>query len=310
MKRVVLLALLVFYGVHLHAQSDSVAPQKIISGGYCEVRLIDESVYGGFYRGQNDSLIFLQTNAGVLIQIPKQAVRNMEFVRRKVSDTAATFVVSEPKTGHRYYVLCSAAMPFKKESVFISSSYLLFYNINYAFSRYFAMGISTSIIGAPMALQVKTNFELGQHMYAGFEAAAGSMLYQNPKTYAYGGVAKLTFGNVRKHYTFFAGFADLAYWVASRRGRGGRSAINANYYQRYNSPFAGVAAALPMSGRFSFAAEAFAFPNISIYTGSFALRTVARRNSSLVFGFQILGNTHTTVNKAFVLPYFGFSARF
>ncbi|HXB41076.1 MAG TPA: hypothetical protein VNZ49_11080 [Bacteroidia bacterium] len=278
----------------------------------CEIKLTDGSSYKGYIERQTDSLIFLKGSSGVMMQIPKKNVSEIDFIKENGPRDSVNFThLHVPlSVGKRYYVTGSNAFLLKKKEIFISSSYLLFYNINYSFNQHFALGISTSAIGAPIGIKVKANYEIGHKLYLGMEGVAGGMMYLNPQTYGTGGVLKLTFGDENKNYTFFAGYADLELWIPSRRGSRRRPPVVANYYQRYSTPFAGVAAALPLTQKACFTAEAFAFPSVAVYTGSAAIRTIAWKKMSFVFGIQIIGNASVNVNKAFTLPYVGFSACF
>lgn len=267
----------------------------------------DGSVYKGTIWQHTDSLLFLHAADGVVIQIPKSKVSSIEPASGPEPDSLA----SKPHAvGRKYYVLSSNALPFRAGETYGSSSYLVFFHVNYAFNTHFSLGLSSTLIGAPVALQAKVHYVLGPRMHIGGELAAGTMMYLNPKTYGNAATIKLTFGTTRRNYTFFGGYADLQYWVR-RRGRIGSAIYNpGSYYIRYFSPFAGAAVALPMSARLNFTGEGFAFPGTGIYTAAAALRTVGRQRTSFVFGIQIIGNTNTSVNRAFTFPYGGLSIGF
>ncbi len=278
----------------------------------CEIKLTDGSAYKGYIERQTDSIIYLKGSSGVLIQIPKKKVAEIDFIKEKgqLDSINYTHLHSRYSVGRKYYVTTSNAFLFKKKEIYLSSSYLLLYQINYAFSHHFSLGISTSIIGAPLGIKAKSSFEIGHKLFLGLEGVAGSMMYLGPKSYGTGGVLKITWGDENKNYTFFAGYMDAEYWVASRRGRRGRPPIHADYYLRYSSLFGGMAASFPISQRTSFTAEAFAFPSVAIYTASAAIRTMGWQKLSFVFGIQMIGNASLNVNRAFTLPYVGFSAGF
>lgn len=291
------------------SQEDSLAKTLHLAKS-CEIRMYDGSSYKGTIEKQNDSLVWLKATSGVLIQIPKKHIASIDPANesRKKDSLNPAKSKSDLSIGRRYYVTTSNAMLFRQKEVYLSSSYLVLYNINYAFDEHFSLGISSTVIGAPLGLHVKANFALGPNLYIGAEGVAGGAMYLSPKTYGLGGAMKLTFGDVRRNYTFFGGYADLNIWMKG----GGRfyQYRNPSYYLRLGSPFAGVAAFLPMSHRFSFVAEAFAFPGVAIYTGSAAIRTMGWQKLSFVFGIQVIGNMSANVNRAFTLPYFGFSMGF
>lgn len=307
-RLILLFTFLILPGIFF-SQEDSLAkiphPPKV-----CEIRMADGSLYKGMIEKQNDSLVWLKAPGGVLIQIPKKQITSIDPGKenRKNDSLSSAKSKSEFYIGRRYYTTTSNAMLFRPKEVYLSSSYLIFYNINYAFDQHFSLGVSSSAIGAPLGIHIKGNFALGPNLYIGAEGVAGSAMYLSPKTYGLGGVMKLTFGSARRNYNFFGGYADLNIWMKG----GGRfyQYRNPSYYLRLGSPFAGVAAFLPMSHRSGFVAEAFAFPAVSVYTGSAAIRTLGWQKLSFVFGIQVIGNLSTHVNRAFTLPYFGFSMGF
>jgi len=307
--RSILVFVLMLLSNTFYSQEDTLA--KIIhKPKNCEIRMADGSSYKGTIEKQNDSLVWLKATSGVLIQIPKKQIASIDPVNesRKKDSLNPAKSKSDFYIGRRYYVTTSNAMLFRQKEVYLSSSYLVFYNLNYAFDQHFSLGISSSVIGAPLGMHVKANFALGPNLYLGVEGVAGSAMYLSPKTYGLGGVVKLTFGDTRRNYTFFGGYADLNIWMkGSGRFYQYRSP---SYYLRLGSPFAGVAVFLPMSHRSSFVAEAFAFPAVTIYTCSAAIRTLGWQKLSFVFGIQVIGNMSTNVNRAFTLPYFGFSMGF
>jgi len=308
LSRVITIFFALAFSVNLlNAQQDTTAVLR--KPKPCEIKLADGTSYKGIIEKKHDSLIFLRASSGVLILVPKKQVAEIDLIKGNRKKDTIAVGAERPSIGKRYYVTASNALLFRKKEVFASSSYLALLNINYAFNTHFSLGLSTTVIGAPLGIHAKANFELGNNFYLGVEGAAGSMMYLNPQTYASGGVVKLTFGDEAKNYTVFMGYATLDYWVKGR-GRSRWGPATPGYYLRFRSPFAGVAASLPMNQRLQFVGEAFAFPSISIYTASVALRTVRRQKLSFVFGIQVIGNTSANVNKAFSLPYFGISAGF
>ena len=307
MKRACLLIFFVTLFAGVFAQSDSLRATRKFPK--CEVKLRDGTNYKGYLRLQNDSVLVLDAGSGVIIRVPKKAVSELDIADDHVHDSTGIAINSPLTLGHRYYVLTSAAFPFRKRETFASASYLVFFNFNHAFNRHFSLGISSSVIGAPMGIHGKANFEASHKVHVGFEAVAGGMMYLNPKTSGYGGVGKLTLGEEHRHFTVFAGYLNVHSWVVPR-SRGRRPPRGSGHYVDYNTWFAGASAFLPLSASLSFVSEAFAFPSVSVYTASAAIRTVRRQRFSFVFGIQLIANTTTAVNRAFAFPYLGFSAGF
>jgi hypothetical protein len=201
----------------------------------------------------------------------------------------------------------------KKGEVYGSSSYFLFYNINYAFNQHFSLGVSSSPLAAPILLHAKLNFEVAKKLYLGIDAIGGSGSWMSAKTYGGGGLLKLTYGEVKKNFTFFGGYGDVDYYTQGRR-RGGRRGGFRNgtpaHYTDYNSAIIGAAFTHPISHKLSFVAEAFAAPQVKVYTISPAIRTTLRPNLSWVLGIEAFLNTTSNVTIPFIgVPYVGFSFR-
>ncbi len=296
----------------LFSQTDT-SFKKIPASRLCEIKMHDGTLYKGHIEKQ-DSLIYLKSSSGVLVIIPKRQVTSIDVIKGHSSlDTNGSLQIHVPGIAHYYYTTTSNAFLFKKGEIYGSTSYLFLGNINYAFNRNFSLGVSTSIIGVPMGLHPKANFEIGHKLYAGFEGIAGSLMYVNPKTYGLGGVGKLTFGDENRNYTFYVGYFDAEYWVLPRK-RGGRrgtpvTLVPGNYYVSLNSGFLGAAISAKLSARTFFTADIFAFPYVSVYTASIGLRTNAKQKMSWIWGFQFIKNMNPAVNRVFTIPYFGFSYR-
>lgn len=295
------------------AQNDSLEKQtKVIVTS--EVHMNDHSVYRGQIERQSDSLIYLRSTAGVLVMIPKKNVMHIDLIRGYVStDSIKSSEVHPPGIYNYYYTTTTNAFLFRKGEVYGSNSYLAFFSVNYAFTRHFSLGVTSSIVGVPMGIHAKANWELSHKLYIGMEAVAGSLLYLNPKTQGGGVVGKITAGDERRNFTFYAGYFDAEYWkkAVNRPGRGRRPALHVpgNYYISFVSPFAGVAFSGRINQNKHFVADFFAFPGISVYTTSIGLRSCVKQKISWVFGFQFVTNKYPSINQTFTLPYFGFSYR-
>ncbi|HWY38040.1 MAG TPA: hypothetical protein VNY73_05745, partial [Bacteroidia bacterium] len=128
-------------GTELFAQTDSLAkPTKPLP--LCEVKMLDGTHYKGCIEKQNDSLIHLRGSSGVLILIPKKKVANIDFFNGHLSDdtTGARRILTHSIASY-YYTTTSNAFLFNKGEVYGSSSYLVFHNVNYAFTRHFSLGL-------------------------------------------------------------------------------------------------------------------------------------------------------------------------
>ena len=82
----------------------------------------------------------------------------------------------------------------------------------------------------------------------------GSGSWIDPKTYGGGGIVKLTYGEVKTNYTFFAGYGDVEDYVMPHRGRGRRRGAGPgrggpSYYKEYNSIIAGAAMSMTLTAR-------------------------------------------------------------
>jgi len=301
----------VFQTTKSFSQSDSIVkPAK--TPKLCGITMRDGSLYKGHIEKQTDSLIYLKSSVGVLVLIPKHYVSNIDFITGHTShDTIGGMHIHTPGIAQNYYVTSSNAFLLEKGKIFGSSNYLAFYNINYALSKNFSMGVSSLVIGAPSGFHVKGNFEVAHKVYFGLEGMVGSLFYLSTRpSYGVGGTAKLTYGDEKRNYTFFGGYAQTEYYTRQGGGRrrGGRP-VTYNYHD-ITSLFAGAAISLQMTDRTCFVGEIFTFPAVSVCTLSAAIRTTSKQKISWVWGLQAIGNFSANTTQAFLpLPYFGFSFR-
>ena len=302
--------------ITLAAQEDSISPIKHPEKKplLCEIKMHDGSFYKGYIEKQSDTLIYLKSSAGVLVLVPKKQISSIDFISgHTTQDSIGNLTIHIPNISNHYYVASSNAFLMKKGEVYGSSSYFVFYNLNYAFNQHFSLGVSTSPLAAPIMLHAKLNFEIARKLYLGIEGIGGSGSWISSKSYGGGGIAKLTYGDVMKNVTISGGYGNVDYYVMARRrqrrgggGFGGRKA----HYTDYNSAIIGAAFAYPISHKLSFVGEAFAAPQIGIYTLSPAIRTIIKPNISWVIGLEGFLNTTSGVSTPLIaLPYIGFSFR-
>jgi len=298
-----------------HAQEDSISPVKPLAKKpvLCEIKMNDGSSYKGYIEKQSDTLIYLKSSAGVLVQVPKKQVAGIDFINgHTTQDSTGNLTIHTPNISNYYYVASSNALLMKKGEVYGSTSYFVFYNLNYAFNQHFSLGVSATPLAAPIMLHAKLNFEIARKFYLGVEGVGGSGSWISPKSYGGGGLVKLSYGDVKKNFTISGGYGNVDYYVMSRRRprRGGGGFGRAAHYTDYNSAIIGAAFACPVSHKLSFVAEAFAAPQIGIYTLSPALRTVIKTNISWVFGLEGFLNTTNGVSTPLIaIPYIGLSFR-
>ncbi|MGZ3864245.1 MAG: hypothetical protein ACXVPN_13705 [Bacteroidia bacterium] len=313
MQRILFFALVICAHCGLLAQNDSIGKIKN-NNRLCEIKLLDGSAYKGRIETQTDSVILLKSSGDVTIQIPKRNVSTVEVISgHAIADSTAGLNIHHTPVGANYYTTTSNAFLFNKGEISGSNSYFVFGSVHYALTRNFAVGVASSIIGVPMGLHLKANFEVGHKLYIGAEGVAASLMYFGPKTYGEGGTLKLTYGDEYRHFTLYGGYFDVQYFVqpVRRAARKGRPAIykKGNYYIDVASPFAGIAYAARISPRTNFVCDFFAFPSVFIYTSSFGIRGVSRQRISWTGGFQFIINQFPTIKTVYTAPYFGFSYR-
>lgn len=314
-----------------NAQNDTLVPApKIVEKKpiLCKINMQDGSVYFGFIEKQTDSLLYVKSGSGVLIHVPKKQVASINFLDGHVTtDSTGNLTIHIPSISHKYYVFSSNAFLFKAKEVYGSSVDFAFYNINYSITRNVSLGVSTSVVFAPIFLQLKTNFEIAHKLFLGFDGTYGTGSWASPKSYGGGALAKITYGDNKFNFTVSGGYGDIDYYVQARPGRrGGRSGVS--HYENLNSAIVGAAFSYGISKKFYFVTEFVAAPNIyiagvtnprsstqlGIYSLSPAIRTNLKHNISWVIGANGFVTSATnrlgTTTTVFALPYVGFSFKF
>jgi len=318
------------------AQNDSILPKITTRRAVvCEIKMRDGSSYTGYIQQQTDSIIYLKNATGVEMQIPKHNVKDVFYVKsHPIGDTAGAITPYPPIIADKYYVAASNAFLFKPKEYYGSSNDFLFYNFNHAFNEHFCLGISSSILLAPILLHFKANFQITHKLYLGIDGMGGSGSWLTYKSYGGGGLVKLTYGEFKKNFTVFAGYGDANYYGIDIPGGGGRGRRRpggggyssgggggyrhgggrrrGNFDHIYNSVIAGAAVSLPISKKLYFVGEVFAFPEIGAYSVCPAIRTVGKKNISWVFGIEAtyqanIGSNEFGVFRQPLLPYIGFS---
>lgn len=331
MRKIIALLITSIYSLlpnNSFAQNDSIVAKPTPKAMLCEIKMHDGSLYKGFIEKQNDSLLFLKSSAGVLIHVPKKQINSIDFINgHSTKDSTGNMLIHIPNIAYNYYVVSSNAFLLKKGEVYGSSNGFIFNNnINYAINQNFSLGISASVLAAPISLHAKANFEVSRKLYIGFDGLFGSGSWLNSKAFGGGGIMKLTYGDVKDNFTVSAGYGDIDYYVKAQRRRKGGGFRRSAYYDNIYSAMVGAAMSYAISSKIHFVAEIMAIPNvvdyntsnyntqqIGIYTFSPAIRTAIKQNISWVFGidgvFYTSSNKGTTNNTAFAIPYIGFSFR-
>ena len=300
-----------------------------------EIKMQDGTSYTGYIQHQTDSVIYLKSHSGIILQIPKHSVQNIHhIIPHSLHDTIGGIPVYNPVAANKYYVAGSNAFLFKPREVYGNSSYFLLYSIHYAFNQHVSLGLLSSPLLIPAALRLKVNFEVAPKLYLGVDGLFGSGSWLSSKSYGWGGLVKLTYGELKKNFTVFAGYGNINYTGISLpfrgggmgRRRGGSSANNGGSYgsriigvkglrgglikpEDYNTIIVGAATAIPIFKKISFVAEAYAFPQLSSYSILPGFRTTGKRNISWVLSFEGTFNvgTYTSFSPFF---YVGFSYKF
>ena len=306
----------------LFSQADSLS-KPVKNPKLCEIKMMDGTSYKGHIDGQTDSLIYLKSSAGVIVIIPKHNVASIDFLNGHVThDTTGTkkgMTIHTAGIANRYYTTTSNAFLFNKGEIYGSNSYFVFGNINYAFSRNFSFGVSSSVIAAPMGAILRGNFELSHKLYLGIEGKISSLTYINQKTYATTGTLKLTYGDEHRNFTFYGGYFDAEDWIVPKRRRrraGPTTTTPGNFYLVYTSAYAGVSFSSRLSEKVHFVADASYYPGVEGLIASIGLRSSAKQKISWIGGFQYtkatlpMGNGPLAIiNNGIILPYVGFSYR-
>jgi hypothetical protein len=321
-RKIILLVLFFAFSqtAQLFSQQDSIV-KPIKKSILCEVKMHDHTSYKGHIESQTDSLIYLKGTAGVLVIIPKHNVSSIDFLSGRVihdtTDGKKGMQIHTLGIGSRYYTTNSNAFLFNKGEIYGSDSYFGLGNVNYAFSRNFSLGATGSVIGSPLGINTKANFEMSPKLFLGIEAKATSLTYINQKTYATVGFLKLTYGDENFNLTVYGGFFDVEDWVVPQRRRKGRPARPGNYYMILTSGYAGVAFSSRLSKNAHFVADISVYPGVEGYLASVGVRSTRKQNISWIGGFQYVRATLPALNpvlivldRGLILPYLGFSYRF
>lgn len=257
---------------------------------------------------------------GVLVHIPKKQVSAIQAISIKNQRDSLHFVSNHSQsTAPNYYTTSRNAFLFNPGGVYGSSNDLLFYTVNYAFTKNISVGLSSTPILLPAALNLRGNFQIGHEFYLGLTAIAGDLTYFDSKTYLLSGIITLTYGNERRNFSFFGGYGNFNNWILPRRNRRTGITTTGNYYVSRNSSFAGAAflSIFPKLKGVYVTAEGMVYPEVNLLTASAAIRFNRHARISWDFGLQHFHNMNFVNGWSpfahwdyFTIPYLGFAFSF
>lgn len=255
----------------------------------------DGGVFIGYIEEMNDREVTIVTKDKGRVIIPKYAIKTIETI------TEDNYISGEHVRKNRFankYFLANSALPINKGELSVSTIYYAAVSIDYGVTDKFSIGLSTTLYGMPLTLNLKTSYKIGKQLYLGPELHLG-WLWAIPNSFFSYGAMKLTRGTSNNNFTFSGG-----YLITNINDN---FSSNNNYYSQYY--FINGSLMKRLNPRLALIAEAWGFGNINnkMFPGAVAvlgLKTMKKERSSWTFSFVtfIFQDKGVSSTRTFVIP--------
>ncbi|MCD6066746.1 MAG: hypothetical protein K0S33_1572 [Bacteroidetes bacterium] len=276
----------------------------------------DGTEYIGEVVGDNDREVLIMTKTMGKLYIPKYSIKTIELLE---SDNFANGQYIDENNHRNYYIAATNALPFKKGEMRMSMYYFGGFSGTYSLNENVALGLHTTIIGAPMAISLKTSFLLSDKSYIGTDIHVGSLTYLQRSSYVGSIAAKYTSGNEKTNFSLMGGigFASILQYKYIQTGPYGGT--QQSYHENDNSYFFNASFFHRLTKNAGFAAEGWVVPKAKFGLLGIGIRTFRKKDMSWVFGFYNLiyqsnqpyysngyyNQSSSPVTSFIPIPYFG-----
>jgi hypothetical protein len=277
----------------------------------------DGTEYVGEIVGDNDREVLILTKTMGKLYIPKYSIKKIELLEKNNFENGE-FI---DENNHRnYYMTATNALPFKKGEMRMTMYYIFGFSGNYSINENVSLGLHSTIIGAPMAVSLKTSFLVSDNNYVGTDVYLGSLTYIKKSSYIGSIAVKYTKGDERTNLTLMGGigFASILqyHYVPS----GYYSGSSQPFHENDNTYFVNASFFHRMTKKAGFAAEGWIVPKSRFGLVGLGFRTFRKKDVSWTFGFYNLiyqskqpyytngysyGQSSTPVTSFVPIPYFG-----
>lgn len=264
----------------------------------------DEINYTGFIRQETKSTVTIEQ----FRSRENEVLNKSEILAyKKVSDSQAydDIILGEFEF-KRNYLFASSSFLFNESEIYGSNQYLIFDNLDYAFSENVAVS-SSAFLFFPLSFGIKTAFEVRDNFFLGSHVFVVGDIYGfndniNP-IWGWGAFFKATIGSSNRNASINAG------WLG----------INALLFNPVATrtfdkiPFVSFAAAKRYSPRIAVSGETYFMPLHQMATAGLSVKLVALENLCIGLGGIYIFNpyalqTNTTDNL--LLPFLGIERTF
>lgn len=225
MKIIISLLVFILFSNFSYSQQDS----TVVIDTKESVDVVDKNMYrvvkmdGGENIGKILSRdareILLLTNDNRQIYIPQHVIKEIILINDSEYNSQGEFV-GEDKFATRYFISTNG-LPIKKGEHYIAGNPLMG-EVQFGLDENFGVGVMTSIVGAPIIVNIKVSFELGPKAQLAVGGLLGTGSWISPNSGGALPFASLSFGNRSHNLAFSGGYG--AVW--SYGDTGGRAIIS------------------------------------------------------------------------------------
>jgi len=264
----------------------------------------DEMIYTGFVRQETKSTVTVEDFKSKQYDVIRKAEIH---TYKKVSDSQAyDDIMLGEFDFKRTYLFASSCFLFNESQIYGSNQYLLFDNLDYAFSENVAVS-SSAFLFFPLSFGIKTAFAVKDNFYLGSHAFLVGDLYGLTDNYqpiwGWGAFFKATMGSSNRHISLNAGWLGVNTLLFNP--------LPGRTFDKI--PFVSFGAAKRFSTRIAVSGETYFMPLHNMATAGAALKFVALENLCIGLGGIYLFNPElfrTSSSSNFLIPFIGIERTF
>lgn len=196
----------------------------------------------------------------------------------------------------------STAFPIPKKTIFIRTTSFCFASAHVGLSKSLGLSYFTSLVGVPMAVNVRYSLKINNHLFIAPEAGILSASWVAPKLWLWSGGIRTTQGNSQKNITIGIGYFQI---------NGLNLPKNILSKDNYKSSYINFGIQQRISKKISILAEAWYFASSNFITVGIYSRHHKKPSTSWSFGSSLLCFKDLDKKNNFIpIPMLQWSTRF
>lgn len=166
----------------------------------------DSVEFIGNIESENEFEINLRLRSRELITVNRGVILILEPV---TEDNFMRGKYVRPNRFANRYIGTRSAIGLRRNECEIGTHYGMWYTFDYGLTDEYSVGFHSSVLLAPVMVNLQANYKVGTQLYVGLTGTGGWMSWIDKETYFGFGGAKLTTGSRNNNYTFGGGYFSV-----------------------------------------------------------------------------------------------------